>query len=68
MKDVANIIHMRDLRDPNRLDVKMLEKETGKWVSARPCGYMGLCLGMRLKRAWMVFTGHADVLVWEGGQ
>lgn len=48
--------------------VKETAKEIspGKWVPCRTLGYQGLCLFMRLKRAWMVFTGKADVLIWEG--
>jgi hypothetical protein len=40
----------------------------GRWVMARPMGWSGLCLRMRLRAAWLVFTGRADVLMWEGGQ
>lgn len=43
-------------------------KGTTQWVPARPLGFQGLCLLTRLRRAWMVFTGQADVLVWEDGQ
>lgn len=38
----------------------------GKWVAARPLGWQGICLKRRIKAAWMVFTGRADVLVWTG--
>lgn len=34
------------------------------WIPCRPMGWGGLCLMMRLKAAWMVFIGHADVLDW----
>jgi hypothetical protein len=40
----------------------------GRWVAARPEGWHGLCLRKRLRAAWLVFTGRADVLQWEGGQ
>jgi len=40
----------------------------GRWVAARPMGWPGLCLRKRLRAAWLVFTGQADVLQWEGGQ
>ena len=38
----------------------------GKWVSARPLGFQGLCLSLRFKHAWNVFTGKADALYWHG--
>lgn len=38
----------------------------GRWVPARSMGYPGLCLFHRLRCAWLVFTGRADVLLWEG--
>lgn len=40
----------------------------GKWLPARPYGFHGLVLRMRLRAALLVFTGRADVLRWEGGQ
>jgi hypothetical protein len=40
----------------------------GRWVAARPMGWQGVCLRERLRCAWMVFTGRADVLQWEGQQ
>lgn len=33
------------------------------WKLARPYGLTGL--GHRLKCAWLVFTGKADVLMWH---
>ena len=36
----------------------------GKWFLARPLGFQGLDLFWRIKCAWMVFTGEADVLLW----
>jgi len=36
------------------------------WVLARPIGKTGI--RWRLKMAWKVFTGEADVLFWKGGQ
>jgi hypothetical protein len=41
-------------------------KINGRWVPARPVGY--LSLGWRIKLAWMVFTGKADAFVWPEGQ
>lgn len=38
----------------------------GRWVEARSLGWQGLCLRKRLRCAWLVFTGRADVLKWEG--
>jgi len=38
----------------------------GRWVPARPYGWQGLLLRHRLRCAWLVFTGRADVLQWEG--
>jgi hypothetical protein len=38
----------------------------GRFVAARPMGWQGLCLRERLRCAWLVFTGRADVLRWEG--
>jgi hypothetical protein len=32
------------------------------WVPARVCGYYSL--RNRLRCAWLVFTGRADVLIW----
>lgn len=36
----------------------------GRWVAARPESWAGLRLRFRLKCAWLVFTGRADVLQW----
>ena len=36
-----------------------------RWIPARPCGWQGIALRLRLKAAWRVFTGRADVLTWE---
>ena len=44
------------------------DKDSGKWVCARPMSYQGLCLGWRLRMAWKVFTGQCDVLAWKAGQ
>lgn len=42
------------------------DPKTGEWIPARPLGYYSIC--HRIKCAWMVFTGKADVLRWPGGQ
>ena len=36
----------------------------GRWVACRPESWQGLCLRKRLRAAWLVFTGRADVLQW----
>lgn len=38
----------------------------GTWYQARPRGLDGI--RWRLKCAWLVFTGRADVLTWSGDQ
>jgi hypothetical protein len=38
----------------------------GKWVPARPEGFASL--RMRLRAAWLVFTGRADAVTWPGAQ
>jgi hypothetical protein len=40
-----------------------LEFRDGRYVFARPLGFYGIARRFRL--AWLVFTGKADVLVWE---
>jgi hypothetical protein len=36
----------------------------GRWVAARPLGFCSFY--RRIKGAWLVFTGRADVLLWPG--
>ena len=36
----------------------------GRWVPARPLGF--LSWQSRWKAAWLVFTGRADALKWDG--
>ena len=38
----------------------------GRWVPARPLGFCSI--GNRVRCAWMVFTGKADAVTWDGGQ
>jgi len=38
----------------------------GRWVACRPESWGGIALCKRLRCAWMVFTGRADVLTWTG--
>ncbi len=40
--------------------------ENGLWTLARPMSWTGINLKRRLSAAWMVFTGKADVLIWNG--
>lgn len=34
------------------------------WTPARPMGWQGLGLRLRLRAAWLVFTGKADAVRW----
>lgn len=36
----------------------------GRWVAARPMGWPGLALRLRLRLAWAVFTGRYDAVKW----
>ena len=38
----------------------------GRWVMCRPEGWGGFSFRHRLRCAWLVFTGRADVLRWIG--
>jgi len=38
----------------------------GDYVPARPYGFDCWSLQNRIKAAWLVFTGKADVVVWKG--
>ena len=38
----------------------------GIYVAARPMGWQGISLCYRLRCAWLVFRGKADVLIWTG--
>lgn len=38
----------------------------GRYVACRPLGWQGIQLRKRFRAAWLVFTGRADVLQWEG--
>lgn len=41
----------------------------GKWVPARPMSPTGLFgLKVRIKSAWKVLTGKADIFIWPEGQ
>lgn len=43
----------------------MRELPDGRWGPARPMGYQGLFLGLRLQTAWRVFIGRYDAIDWE---
>lgn len=36
------------------------------WVAGRPLSLGGFALRKRLRCAWLVFTGRADVVKWHG--
>jgi len=36
----------------------------GRWVPARPYGFQSW--RYRLRATWLVFTGKADALIWDG--
>lgn len=55
---LENLIKM--VNGPERSDACI----NGKWVPARPLGLFSL--RSRLKAAWLVFTGRADAVEWEG--
>ena len=48
----------RDLKDNG-----VTAEVNGKWVTARPIGYMSLW--HQIKCAWLVFREKADMVVWE---
>ena len=50
------------LRDHNVL----VQVKDGRWVPARPIEHRYQLLGARIKEAWLVVKGKADVVVWEG--
>jgi len=41
------------------------EFRAGAWTQARPMSRPGINLLQRISTAWMVFTGAADVLIWQ---
>lgn len=62
-KKYPNIWTVKSLIDSAKCNSVQIN---GKWVPARPLGYMSF--PHRLKCAWMVFTGKADVVIWPEGQ
>jgi len=56
-----------DVKDWESAQAGVQRKDgTTCWVMARPYGYQGFLLRHRIKLAWMVLTGKADVLKWHG--
>ena len=56
---------------PNALHVEsilawnsMTQLRDGRWVAARPLGFHSF--RARLRATWLVFTGQADAVRWEG--
>ena len=49
----------RDLKD----DGASKQLPSGEWVKSRSIGWVGL--GYRIKFAWRVLRGYADIVVWE---
>ena len=47
---------------------KVEDKNSGRWVLARPMVPEGIFFLWRLRLAWKVFTGKVDVLAWKAGQ
>lgn len=66
MKPVARVYTFDTLFTESIFQTRV--KVDGKWVPARPLGYMGLQLKERLRCAWLAFTGKCDLVEWPGGQ
>ena len=62
---VPSIIYADDLQDWSE---KVDDKNSGRWVLARPISSGGICFLWRLRLAWKVFTGKVDVLAWKAEQ
>lgn len=57
LRDVRNIV--------KNAQTESTQLSTGEWAPVRPCAFCpGVSLFVRLKYAWLVFTGKADALVW----
>ncbi|ACL06207.1 hypothetical protein Dalk_4529 [Desulfatibacillum aliphaticivorans] len=61
-KKETNIFQINDIVLAGGTVLRQIK--TGAWVPARPIGKTNL--KYRLKAAWMVFAGKADVVVWPG--
>lgn len=55
----VNVFYADQLAD--RLN-NVTAKVDGRWVAARPIGYIGFF--HRVRCAWEVFRGRADILKW----
>lgn len=55
----VNVFHAKELKS----DTSIVWAD-GKWGPARPLGYDGLLV--RLRIAWRVFTGRYDAVSWSG--
>ena len=60
-----NLITVRSIIDRGN-DVQARVPPGMAWVPARPLGLPSF--PHRIKCAWLVFTGQADALIWDGGQ
>lgn len=58
MKKAPSIIQLNDLME---MDWPQ-EKINGRWSMLRPMGFYSI--KHRVRCAWLVFTGKADVLLW----
>lgn len=65
MKGV-NFIHVSEIEKGVYSNTQIQVGIKGRWVSARPVGYKSL--KHRVIAAWLVFSGQADVLYFEGDQ
>ena len=68
MKGV-NFIHIKSIESGELSATQVQDNRPcvkGRWVTARPTGYTGL--KHRVMAAWLVFTGNADVLYFDGDQ
>lgn len=61
MRDTL-ITHIDSLKDTSCNVTTQLPD--GRWVPARPLGYSSMIY--KLRATWLVFTGKADALIWEG--
>ena len=65
----VNFIHMKDIESGFYAESKKQDNRNcahGRWITARPEGLFGI--KHRIMAAYLVFTGKADVLYFEGEQ
>lgn len=65
MMRVSDIWKADDIKKYNNQKEVVTSNGKSYWVLARPMGFSCLCLKSRLKSAWDVFLGRADVVYWE---